>query len=60
MTLFLVGVAAGMFVTTAVIAACMAIADDGIECLTPGLWVVEVDGTGDIAAAEPLDDRRRP
>lgn len=58
MTLFLVGVMAGTFLTTAVIAACMAIADDGIDGLGPGLWVVDIDETGDIAAAEPLDDRR--
>lgn len=58
MTVFLAGVAAGMFGASLVLALCAAASDGDDVSFTPGLWIVNIDEAGDITAAEPLDERR--
>jgi hypothetical protein len=58
-TAFLLGAAAGSFATALVIGLCMAASNADRPLLTPGLWVVDIDEAGDVAAAEQLDGDQR-
>ena len=58
--MFIAWLTVGMVSASLVLALCAIAGEDPLEPMTPGLWIVEIDDAGDIAAAEPLDDRRRP